>query len=531
MSLGRSMSTGMLGQGKTLKRPDRPRPLKLGTQNNRLSAIELSSVEDIIVLMENICRHLTNRNYERSVLVGLVNLCISLKKNGPQLENLYKDQLDKLGVALRNACRDEELDLVSRVHLLEIIELRAMNWLPNENVNGYYKQKLSQIDYDGMPTPTRDSPQIHTAPVILNANAPDFTPTGMGGASMLQPGEVITTSGRFNQPTKIPGKNYFKDEVVIRNADSGKVMGLKGRRVHMIEELTETIISFQRVVPGARERLVQITGPAQENILQAKGLIEDTIRRNQSPVPRDERQDSPHESLVSSESDSKRNTLVAEREVPIHEYKYTVNVGEECIRITGASLDLVRTAKLVLDEYFSLEGVNLTADTHIDDMVMARQHLSPNIPKDVKSENIQNLGPLSPEPKSVSVVRQPLFPAAPKSAFAAVESNTASISARRAMFAKTSKDVELRDESLRVERSTSKSVSRQDITYDRSDLLKMSLSSFSKQQPSDLQKILPLIPNINRKGTPEFNGLDHLERGMSIFCVDYIRSYTAEFEE
>ena len=149
-------------------------------------------------------------------------------------------------VALRNACRDEELDLVSRVHLLEIIELRAMNWLPNENVSGYYKQKLSQIDYDGMPTPSRDSPQIHTAPVTLNANAPDFTPTGMSGASLLQPGEVITTSGRFSQPTKIPGKNYFKDEVVIRNADSGKVMGLKGRRVHMIEELTETIISFQR---------------------------------------------------------------------------------------------------------------------------------------------------------------------------------------------------------------------------------------------------------------------------------------------
>lgn len=523
------MSTGMLG--KSLKRPDRPRPLKLGNQNNRLSAIELSSVEDIIVLMENVCRHLTNRNYERSVLSGLTNLCMSLKKNGPQLENLYKDQLDKLGVALRNACRDEELDLVSRVHLLEIIELRAMNWLPNENVNGYYKQKLSHVDYDGMSTPSRDSPQIHTAPVTLNANAPDFTPTGMGGASMLQPGEVITTSGRFNQPTKIPGKNYFKDEVVIRNADSGKVMGLKGRRVHMIEELTETIISFQRVVPGARERLVQITGPAQENILQAKGLIEDTIRRNQSPVPRDERPDSPHESLGSSESDSKRNTLVAEREVPIHEYKYTVNVGEECIRITGASLDLVRTAKLVLDEYFSLEGVNLTADTHIDDMVLATQNQSQHNLKEIRTENNPNFGTLSPDPKSVAVIRQPLFPAAPRSAFASVESTTASISARRAMFAKTAKDVEMKDESLRLDRSTSASASRPDITYDRSDLLKMSIGSSSKQQPSDLPMILNLIPNINRKGTPEFNGLEHLEKGMSIFYVDYIRSYTAELDE
>lgn len=39
---------------------------------------------------------------------------------------------------------------------------------------------------------------------------------------LLGPGEIIKTSGKFTKPTKIPGKNYSKDEVVIRNADSGK---------------------------------------------------------------------------------------------------------------------------------------------------------------------------------------------------------------------------------------------------------------------------------------------------------------------
>ena len=115
--------------------------------------------------------------------------------------------------------------------------------------------------------------QIHTAPISLNANAPDFTPSvAGGGASLLVPGEVVGSSGKFSQPTKIPGKNYFKvrrlptrelvatsisvtqDEVVIRNADSGKVMGLKGRRVHMIEQLTETVVSFQRLVVRSRSR-------------------------------------------------------------------------------------------------------------------------------------------------------------------------------------------------------------------------------------------------------------------------------------
>ena len=90
-------------------------------------------------------------------------------------------------------------------------------------------------------------------------------------------------------------------------------------------------------------------------------LIEETIRRNQSPIPRDDIMGSPQEISSSlgpgpDTADSRRNTLIApDREcVALDEYKYTVNVGEECIRITGASLDLVRTAKLVLEEYFSL---------------------------------------------------------------------------------------------------------------------------------------------------------------------------------
>jgi hypothetical protein len=41
------------------------------------------------------------------------------------------------------------------------------------------------------------------------------------GQSLL-PGEIVKNSGKFAKPTKIPGKNYSKDEIIIRNADSGK---------------------------------------------------------------------------------------------------------------------------------------------------------------------------------------------------------------------------------------------------------------------------------------------------------------------
>lgn len=43
---------------------------------------------------------------------------------------------------------------------------------------------------------------------------------------LLGPGEIIKPSGKFSKPTRIPGKNYCKDEVVIRNADSGKGINL-----------------------------------------------------------------------------------------------------------------------------------------------------------------------------------------------------------------------------------------------------------------------------------------------------------------
>ena len=125
----------------------------------------------------------------------------------------------------RTASRDEELELVSRVQILHIIELRAAGWNTNDNMVAYYKQKLSHLDK------MRDSPQvlilniwgdccvftftlcvcqIQTAPVSLNANAPDFTPYSGSLSSLLLPGEVVGSSGKFSQPTRIPGKNYFK---------------------------------------------------------------------------------------------------------------------------------------------------------------------------------------------------------------------------------------------------------------------------------------------------------------------------------
>lgn len=51
-----------------------------------------------------------------------------------------------------------------------------------------------------------------------------LTPPPSNLVPLLAPGELVKPSGKYPKPTKIPGKNYCKDEVVIRNADSGKGM-------------------------------------------------------------------------------------------------------------------------------------------------------------------------------------------------------------------------------------------------------------------------------------------------------------------
>ncbi|KAI1723214.1 KH domain-containing protein [Ditylenchus destructor] len=84
--------------------------------------------------------------------------------------------------------------------------------------------------------------------------------------------------------SKSSKSQQFREEMTIRNCDSGKIMGVKGRRVALVEELSKTVISFQKVEPKSKDRVLTITGPTEEAIQQAKKLIEETIHKNVSPT-------------------------------------------------------------------------------------------------------------------------------------------------------------------------------------------------------------------------------------------------------
>uniref|UniRef100_A0A182PA77 K Homology domain-containing protein n=1 Tax=Anopheles epiroticus TaxID=199890 RepID=A0A182PA77_9DIPT len=391
--------------GRAVKNLEPPRPLKSTLkqqQHVHLPVYEVQSIEELITLTENVAASLASGCNNAD---GVNALLANLRLHGPQLENVSKDTLDRALVIFRNASQDERLNIMTRLNLLQLIELRAKSWQVSDGANTYYKHKATNVE-----------PDILADPNLLGSSPP------MGQAvPALAPGELIRTSGKFPKPTKIPGKTYCKDEIVIRNADSGKV------------------------ATGAKERLVQITGPNEEKINYAKQLIEDTIRRNASPVRLDNSQDGSCSSLASSGSDetvprkepgsgasaNARHSLVGamaemaanngangmtylsnQQSIPsasvgggalslnlsgysqtapsythpkltrngsqnsgqrnsssaggglllhsfstndasLGEYKYTVNVGQHNLKITGDCLELVKVAKLVLDDYFS----------------------------------------------------------------------------------------------------------------------------------------------------------------------------------
>ncbi|XP_049525142.1 uncharacterized protein LOC119465137 isoform X3 [Dermacentor silvarum] len=359
---------------KSVRKLERPRPLRSNSDSDKSPSSLLSPAESVTMLLdtnaqctvsdedvlneiETLHVSLNNGNYDATILTLIANVYDLLKLKGPSMESCFKDQLDCYFVTLRNASRDDRLEVMGRLRFLELIELRAAGWKPTDFFTDYFKCKYAELEptqaaYLQQPQQQQQPQQAqqqHSMAPITPATSPPLS---------LQPTEVLKSSGKFGKPAKIPGRNFLKDEIVIRNSDSGKVMGIKGRRVHMIEELSDTVISFQRVNPGVRDRLVQITGPSEETITRAKELIEDTIRRNASPV-REMGDETSNNYGVGAKESCQKPSLVhsySMGDASGGEYTATVTVGREPIRICGHKAVLVKSVKLFLEKYFPNQG-------------------------------------------------------------------------------------------------------------------------------------------------------------------------------
>lgn len=482
-------------------------------QDGVMVAVEsvLQAVDQVAALLAS---NIPDINYKDSI----INLCQHLKVYGAYLEILYKEQLDHAFKIFRDKAQDDiRVDMLSRLHLLELIELRAKGWKGTDGMNMYYKKKLNQCSQVDMNESIMSLSDSMSSVLTLNSSPP-----------LLGPGEVIKPSGKFSKPTRIPGKKYCKDEVVIRNADSGKVMGIKGRRVHMIEELSETIISFQRVNPGAKERLVQITGANEESINHAKQLIEDTIRRNASPVREGSSAGGPltgsSSSINSSASDDSAlpssarasRALMHSLSTPdanIGEYKYTVITNGHTIKITGDNLDLVRTSKLVLDEYFSGEPIH----------DMAQFYSFDSLPQPIMPDEIE--APLSPPeslPSPAALLNgQPPTPITTTAAVASAppKNETANqeprmrkprLSAEEVLRAsKVSPDKEGSPKTPVISPKSSNS-HKYHLTYSIEILAQLAMSPLCLTEPAEWERIIEEYPTLVRKVVQCFDAKQYL---------------------
>ncbi|WKX91403.1 hypothetical protein Q1695_009892 [Nippostrongylus brasiliensis] len=267
--------------------------------------------EQQLQLMNSVNTMVKNGQFTSQLANVIFTLCAQLKTSGINLEQTHRNELNKVFVSLRQACcRDNgQLGTPCRLKIMELVELRAMHWRSNLAHSQYYLNRPEQQQEPPVtPQPMSFLPQSplfvppETPPTVHPTNAGFYLIPASGGwmppmipgmppnpflpQPLLTPEAVLMRQRNMKKvnPTK---SLQLRHEMIIRNSDSGKIMGVKGRRVALVEQMTNTVISFQKVDSKSKERTLTITASSMEDIERAKDLIIDTIKRNMSPIRAD----------------------------------------------------------------------------------------------------------------------------------------------------------------------------------------------------------------------------------------------------
>lgn len=191
---------------------------------------------------------ISNENFDNSLNSNLVLLLKFILENGPYLDSdiNFREQIDMFFTLFRNLLRNHLKDLPDSISLLilRLIEIRACRWNIKPTIEEYYIKKVDK--------PSRQNVQPNAMQYCFSVEQPQTNNVPSGLRATKSYGDITTNYkdddemfGRHKQ-LKSNSKAIMKGEVLIKNSDSGKVMGIKGRRVHMIEEMSDTIISFQK---------------------------------------------------------------------------------------------------------------------------------------------------------------------------------------------------------------------------------------------------------------------------------------------
>ena len=211
------------------------------------------------------------------------DICSFLKENGKLLDEgqQARQQLDAYFKEYRNLVRSSHIDMASKCQLLQLIELRAGKWCMKAEVEAFYDSRLKKLTSRRQRSESSDNHSSTEGKRQVEEIRESLRKGSTASAGDDAAADKVSVS---EGKSSVPAKPVMKEDLLIRNSDSGKVMGIRGRRVRMIEQFSDTVISFQRVAPTQKERLLHITATRRESIERAKQLISETILRNTSPT-------------------------------------------------------------------------------------------------------------------------------------------------------------------------------------------------------------------------------------------------------
>jgi len=92
---------------------------------------------DVLKLLEDLESNINNDNFGKSTNELIANVCNYLKEQAIYFDQdlCFKEQMDVYFNLLRNILRNPKLDRLSRALILEVIELRAANWVYNQDID------------------------------------------------------------------------------------------------------------------------------------------------------------------------------------------------------------------------------------------------------------------------------------------------------------------------------------------------------------------------------------------------------------
>jgi len=204
--------------------------------------------------------------------------------------------------------------------------------LPSDSSN-YYRQRRNLNDPGDISEEGSATGHYPRASGTISKPEPMYNTISSPKTSPLPPNPINVG---------VANKTY-REEILIKNSDSGKV------------------------APTAKERVLSINGYSQQSIQMAKQLIQETITRNASPVfdglpigDYNAEGDSDVEAVASAMKKMHMNVHTGKLDDEDSHFNYTVTLGaEDVIKISGKNLQYVQEAKLALDDYFSQKYPNL----------------------------------------------------------------------------------------------------------------------------------------------------------------------------